>query len=76
MKKILLAAAFALATATGAMAQSSCANPMGKNGKELSGAAKMSSITKCCTKAANDQKLRGAAKTSNIDKCKKDSMGT
>ncbi len=82
MKKILLAAALALA-ATGAFADDTCkTKAVGSDGKPLAGAALKSFMTKCtkdataaCTKDAADQKLKGAAKTSHIKKCTNDKVG-
>jgi hypothetical protein len=82
MKKILLAAALALA-ATGAYADDTCkSKAVGSDGKPLAGAAYNSFMTRCkkdataaCTKDAADQKLKGAAKTSHIKKCTNDKVG-
>jgi hypothetical protein len=76
MKKILLAAALALA-ATGAYADDACkAKAVDKNGKPLVGAALKSSLTKCCKAESAAQKLKGAAATSHTNKCVSDAMGT
>jgi len=82
MKKILLAAALALAT-TCAYADDTCkSKAVDKDGKALAGAAHKSFMTKCqkdaaaaCAKDAADQKLKGAAKTSHIKKCTTDKVG-
>jgi hypothetical protein len=45
---------------------------MGKDGKPLAGAAKMSFIKKCCADSAmskDGKPLSGAAKTSSVKKC-------
>jgi hypothetical protein len=73
MKRLLIAAlisAFAAAPALAADAASAgkaCATTK----KPLAGAAKMSHMKSCCTKAANSAKLKGAAKTSFITACEK-----
>ena len=75
MKKIVLATLITLFAAGSAMAAGSCANPMSKDGKPLSGAAKTSSIKACCEKgavSADGKALSGAARTSSINKCLKD----
>lgn len=81
MKKILLAAAFAL-VCTGANATcKSDAND--KNGKPLAGAALSSYMKKCerdakakCAAESKAQKLNGAAATSHTKKCTMDAVGT
>jgi hypothetical protein len=59
-----------------AMAQDSCATKaVGKDGKPLSGAARTSSIKKCCEHSARSKDgkpLSGAAKTSYVKKCRAD----
>ncbi len=76
MKRVVLAGLITLFAASSAMAASSCSNPVSKDGKPLSGAAKTSSIKACCEKAAvsaEGKALSGAAKTSSVNKCVKDS---
>ena len=72
MKRLILAVLISAFAAGSAMAAGACANPMGKDGKALSGAAKTSKIKACCESAATAAKLSGAAKTSNVNKCIKD----
>jgi hypothetical protein len=59
-----------------AMAQSSCATKaVSKDGKPLSGAARISAIKKCCedsAMSAEGKPLSGAAKASYIKKCQAD----
>ena len=81
MKKILLAAAFAL-VCTGADATCKT-DAVSKEGKPLAGAALKSFMTKCekdakakCAAESKGQKLRGAAATSHTNKCTKDAVGT
>jgi hypothetical protein len=75
MKRAILASVLALIVAGGsAMAQdATCVSKaMGKDGKPLSGAAKTSSIMKCCEDSAvgkDGKPLAGAAKTSFVKKC-------
>ena len=56
-----------------AVAQDSCAaKAVGKDGKPLAGAARTSSIKKCCEDSAigsNGKPLTGAAKASYVKKC-------
>ena len=71
MKKILLAAAFALA-ATGAFADDTCkTKAVGSNGKPLAGAA-LTSFMKKCTKDATDA---CAKDTAAADQCKTQAVG-
>lgn len=75
MKRLVLATLITLFAAGSAMAAPSCANPVSKDGKQLSGAAKTSSIKACCEKgavSAEGKPLSGAAKTSSVNKCLKD----
>lgn len=75
MKKSVLAAMLALIVACGsAMAQdATCASKaVGKDGKPLAGAAKISFMKKCCQDSAVSKEgkpLSGAAKTSFVKKC-------
>ena len=59
-----------------AMAQGTCATKaVSKDGKPLAGAARTSSIKKCCEDSAlsaDGKKLSGAAKTSYVKKCPAD----
>ncbi len=59
-----------------AAAQGSCAaKAISKDGKLLAGAARTSSIKKCCEDtalSADGKKLSGAAKTSYVKKCQAD----
>jgi hypothetical protein len=82
VKKIILAAVFALVATTGANATCK-SDAVSKDGKPLAGAALKSFMTKCekdakvtCTKDAADKKLNGAAKNSHIKKCTTDAVGT
>jgi hypothetical protein len=71
MKRIILAVTI-LAFAGGSAMAASCASPVGKDGKPLAGAAKMSSIKKCCAGQAvgkDGKPLSGAAKSSFLKKC-------
>lgn len=78
MKKILLAAAFALVcTGANATCKSDAAD------KKLVGAALKSFMTKCekdakakCTAESKEQKLKGAAAASHTKKCTTDMVGT
>lgn len=77
MKRLILAALILSYAAGSAMAQApSCANPIGKDGKALAGAARTSSIKACCEKFAATDKdgkpLTGAANKAKFDKCVKD----
>jgi hypothetical protein len=76
MKRIAFAAlvsAFAIGVAVAQAPTETCdLNPKSKDGKELSGAAKTSSIKACCTRTAvgsDGKKLKGAALKSHMDKC-------
>ena len=77
MKRLFLAVLLAVFAVGSAMAQETCeSKAVGKDGKPLAGAAKMSFMQKCkrdsCeTKAAasDGKKLSGAAKTSFMKKC-------
>lgn len=59
-----------------AIAQGSCATKaVGKDGKPLTGAARISSIKKCCKDSAigrGGKPLSGAAKASFVKKCQAD----
>ena len=59
-----------------AIAQDSCATKaISKDGKPLAGAARTSSIKKCCDDSAvskDGKPLSGAAKTSYVKKCQAD----
>ena len=59
-----------------AIAQDSCATEaISKDGKPLAGAARTSSIKKCCDDSAvgkDGKPLSGAAKTSYVKKCQAD----
>jgi hypothetical protein len=78
MKRIILATTVLLFAAGSAFAQATCdAQAIGKDGKALAGAAKMSFVNKCKTDAceakavgSDGKKLSGAAKTSFMKKCK------
>ncbi len=78
MKQIILATTVLLFAAGSAFAQATCeAQAIGKDGKPLAGAAKMSFVNKCKTDAceakavgSNGKMLSGAAKTSFVKKCK------
>ena len=78
MKKILLAAVFALVcTSANATCKSDATD------KSLKGAALKSFMTKCekdakatCAKDSADKKLAGAAKNSHMKKCTMDAVGT
>ena len=75
MKWIVLAAALSMLAVGPAVAQegAACAvKAVGKDGKALAGAAKASSIKKCCDSSAvskDGKKLAGAAKASFMKKC-------
>jgi hypothetical protein len=78
MKRLLIAALISVFAAGPALAvnaastgKACAATSIDKNKKPLVGAAKMSHMKSCCTKAANDAKLKGAAKTSFIKACEK-----
>jgi predicted small secreted protein len=76
MKRLVLAALISAFAAGSAMAASCGTMAVGKDGKPLAGAAKMSFMKKCCTKAAvdkNGKMLKGAAKASFIKACEKGS---
>jgi len=76
MKRLVLAGLLSLFAIGSVAAAPSCANPVSKEGKPLSGAAKTSSIKACCEKSAmsaEGKPLSGAAKTSSLNKCVKDS---
>ena len=80
MKKIVLAAAFAL-VCTSANAATCNETAIDKKGKPLTGAALTSYMTKCennmrekCTKET-DKNLKGAARTGHINKCTRDAVG-
>jgi hypothetical protein len=71
MKRLSLVVILSLFTAAPVFAQATC-NAMSADGKPLSGAAKKSSMKKCCTdnaKSAEGKPLSGAAKASFIKKC-------
>ena len=71
MKSLILAISI-LTFAGGSAMAASCASPVGKDGKPLAGAAKMSSIKKCCEGQAvgkDGKPLAGAAKSSFLKKC-------
>ena len=72
MKRLVLAVLVSAFAASSAMAASCKA--VSKDGKPLAGAAKMSFMKSCCTKAAigkDGKPLRGAAKASFIKACEK-----
>jgi hypothetical protein len=75
MKRLCVVALLSLFAATPALAQegAACAGKaVGKDGKALTGAAKASSMKKCCETGAigkDGKKLAGAAKTSFLKKC-------
>jgi hypothetical protein len=72
MKKIALAVLITMFAVGSAAAQSCSTKAMGKDGKALAGAAKMSFMKKCCedsAMSADGKKLAGAAKTSYVKKC-------
>ncbi len=79
MKRIFLAALVATFAIGSAVAQESCeSKAIGKDGKQLAGAAKTSFMKKCmadtcATKAVSSEgkPLAGAAKTSFMKKCEK-----
>ena len=75
MKWIVLATTLSLFAVGPALAQegAACAvKAVGKDGKALAGAAKASSMKKCCDTSAvgkDGKKLAGAAKASFVKKC-------
>ena len=77
MKRLFLATLLAVFAVGSAMAQETCeSKAVGKDGKQLAGAAKMSFMQKCkrstCEVKAvgsDGKKLSGAAKTSFMKKC-------
>ena len=73
MKRILLAVVVSAFACGPALAQDSCAaKAVGKDGKPLAGAAKVSFMKKCCEDGAvgsDGKKLAGAAKASHLKKC-------
>ncbi len=74
MKRIVLAALISSFAIASAMAQSCASKAVGKDGKPLAGAAKVSFIKKCCEDSAigkDGKRLSGAAKTSFVTKCVK-----
>ena len=78
MKCIILAVVFGAFVISNAMAQSCESKAVGKDGKPLHGAAKMSSVKKCKRDACQGQAvskegkpLHGAAKNSFMAKCMK-----
>lgn len=74
MKRLFLAAIIATFAVGSAMAASCGTMAVGKDGKALKGAAKMSFMKSCCTKAAigkDGKPLKGAAKASFIKACEK-----
>ena len=84
VRKILLAAVFALAATTGANATCKT-DAVSKDGKPLFGAALKSFMTKCekdakaaCDKDkdSNGKDLKGAAKTSHMKSCITEKVGT
>jgi len=71
MKRLSVAILLSVFVAAPAFAESAC-KAISADGKPLSGAAKTSSMKKCCTehaKTADGKPLSGAAKTSSIKKC-------
>jgi hypothetical protein len=71
MKRLSLVVALSLFAAAPAFADTAC-KAMSADGKPLAGAAKMSSMKKCCTdnaKSAEGKPLSGAAKNSFVKKC-------
>jgi len=71
MKRLTVAIVISLFAAAPAFADSAC-KAMSADGKPLSGAAKMSSMKKCCNdhaKSADGKPLSGAAKNSFVKKC-------
>jgi hypothetical protein len=78
MKRIILAVMFGAFVTSTAMAQSCESHAVGRDGKPLHGAAKMSSVRKCKRDACQGQAvskegkpLHGAAKNSFMAKCMK-----
>jgi opacity protein-like surface antigen len=75
MKRLCVVAVLSLFAASPAMAQEGAAcvaKAVGKDGKALAGAAKTSSMKKCCEDSAigkDGKKLAGAAKASFMKKC-------
>jgi hypothetical protein len=77
MVRIITTALFVSLLGLGsAFAQGSCAaKAVSKDGKPLAGAARTSSIKKCCEDSAlstDGKKLSGAAKASYVKKCQAD----
>ena len=71
MKRLTVAIVISLFAAAPAFADSAC-KAMSADGKPLAGAAKMSSMKKCCNdnaKSADGKALSGAAKNSYVKKC-------
>jgi hypothetical protein len=74
MKRLVLAALITSFAVGSAYAQSCSVKAVGKDGKALAGAAKMSFMKKCCQDSAmgkDGKMLSGAAKTSYVTKCEK-----
>ena len=74
MKRIILAIVISTFAAGSALAASCDATAMSKDGKALTGAAKMSYMKKCCADSAmgkDGKPLAGAAKKSYMEKCEK-----
>ncbi len=74
MKALVLAALITSLASGSALAQSCSAKAVGKDGRQLAGAAKTSFMKKCCEDSAidkNGKPLSGAAKTSFVTKCEK-----
>ena len=73
MKRLALAFLIASFAVGSALAAPTCASKaVGKNGKPLTGAAKMSFMKKCCEDSAvssTGKSLSGAAKASFVKKC-------
>lgn len=73
MKRLALALLISTFATGAALADNACAmKAMSKDGKPLAGAAKMSSMKKCCEEMAvskDGKPLSGAAKTSFVKKC-------
>ena len=75
MKRLCIVGLLSLFAASPALAQegAACATKaVSKDGKALTGAAKVSSMKKCCEGSAvskDGKKLAGAAKTSFMKKC-------
>ena len=71
MKRLSVAILLSLFAAAPAFADSAC-KAVSADGKPLSGAAKTSSMKKCCNdhaKSADGKPLSGAAKNSCVKKC-------